>query len=84
MLILMTGMIIVPITGIIAASHDYRPPFRIPFGIRLLVVLQVRTETISVEGLHRPIIFAEGRSIGIIDDLKTRWYYFKVTIVTPE
>ena len=55
-----------------------------PFGIRLLVVLQVRTETIVVEGLHRPICFAEGTIIASIDDVKTGWYYFKVTIVTPE
>ena len=84
MLILITGLIIAPITGLIASLHDYRPPFRIPFGIRLLEVLQVRTETIFVEGLHRPIFFAEGTIIASIDDVKTWWYYFKVTIIAPE
>ena len=37
-----------------------------------------------MEGFHRPITFAEGRSIGIIDDVKAGWYDFSVTIVTPE
>ena len=84
MLIMITGMIVAPITGMITARYGYRPPFRIPFGLRLLVVLQVRTETIFVEGLHHPTFFADGRIIASIDDVKTGWYYFKVTIVTLE
>ena len=37
-----------------------------------------------MEGPHRQFIFAEGRSIGIIDDVKAGWYDFSVTVVTPE
>ena len=77
-------MIIAPITGIIAARHDYRPPFRIPFGIRLRVVLQIRSETILVEGLQHLMSLGDGTITASIDDVKAGWYYFSVTIVTPE